>query len=853
MTAQVEGEEKRHPMLRVLWKPDAYGLGTMKSDRLSKYLTGFMEESHSAVKDEGLLKLGASLSLLAHKNSGLRILELGNDINAITHAATGLLGSNEASQRFRTYTVGSLSENGELLGAEVDLEAGERQRIAKIADQTYDLVFMPFLETADTYLQDKLATVRSLRAPAALILAMNSCKLDILEDAPGLESVCCPLSEGTAQITIAHGTEEVGDLDELKDDKIIVVDRSRNPLGDAIIRKLSVLCGRAPTRLNLGEVTEGSIPLGSTVFCLAECQVPLMSTILDEDMAGVKFITNNAKSIVWVTGGNFIEGFRPEFALISGIARALALEQPSVCFYTYDIDDIYTNVEESADNLIKVLNQSNSAPDEESVQRQGVVHVSRYVPDDNLNNSFRQQRGDELVELPLSDVKPAKLSIKKPGQFSSIYFNQIELPDTLDSHAVQVQVKAIGLNARDHAVFTGKVDSPNSACSLEYSGVVERVGAAVSTLKAGDRVVAMAPSQLRTTQIVPDWSCQKLLEHEDFKTVAGLPLAFATAIYALHDRARIQNGESVLIHSGASAVGSAAIQIAKLAGAEVFTTMSSAAKREYLIKAFGLKSSSILNSQNASFLPAILDLTHGKGVDVVLNTLSGDLLHAGWRCCGSFGRFVELGKRDLASSGRLEMDQFLRNVTFTAFDLTNLYDTTRPAYQAKWTSLLEQVIALYREKKISPMQPLQVFGISNIASALRGLNSRDRIGKIAISLEDDDSKLQAQPPKYKSKFSLNKSYIMIGCLGGLGCSISKWMMSRGARKFVFLGRSGLDKGPARRLVEELERNGADCKVVRGDVCCRADIDKVVERCDGPIGGIVQAAMGLNVGFSPFFT
>ncbi|ERF70334.1 hypothetical protein EPUS_07599 [Endocarpon pusillum Z07020] len=453
---------------------------------------------------------------------------------------------------------------------------------------------------------------------------------DILKDAPELESVGCPLSKGKAQITIAYGTEEVGDLNEFKDDNIIVVDGSRNPLGDAVIRKPSGLFDRTPTRLNLGEVTEGSIPSSSMVFCLAQCQVPLMSTISDEDMAGVKSITNNAKCIVWVTGGNLIEGSRPEFALISGIARALVLEQPSVRFHTYDLDNIYTNVEETADNLIKVLIQSNSAPDKEFVQRQGVVHVSRYVPDDNLNSCFRQQRGDELVELLLGDVKPAKLSFKKPGQFSSIYFNQIELPGTLDPHDVQVQVKAIGLNARDYAVFAGKVDSPNCACSPQYSGVMARVGVAVSTLKASDRVIAMAPSQLRTTQIV---------------------LAFPTAIYALHDRARMQNGESVLIHSAASAVGSAAIQISKLAGAGIFTTVSSAGKREYLIKAFGRKPSSILSSQDATFLPAIFDLTNGKGVDVTF--------------CG----------------GRLEMDQFLRNVTFTAFDLTNLYDTTNPAHK----------------------------------------------------------------------------------------------------------------------------------------------------------------------------
>lgn len=86
---------------------------------------------------------------------------------------------------------------------------------------------------------------------------------------------------------------------------------------------------------------------------------------------------------------------------------------------------------------------------------------------------------------------------------------------------------------------------------------------------------------------------------------------------------------------------------------------------------------------------------------------------------------------------------------------------------------------------------------------------------------------------------------MIGCLGGFGRSMSKWMMSRGARKFIFLGRSGLDKAPARRLIEDLESNGTRCTVVRGDVCSMADIQKVVDSAETSIGGVIQAAMGLN--------
>lgn len=269
-----------------------------------------------------------------------------------------------------------------------------------------------------------------------------------------------------------------------------------------------------------------------------------------------------------------------------------------------------------------------------------------------------------------------------------------------------------------------------------------------------------------------------------------------------------------------------------------------------MVKIFGMKPSNVFSSRDAAFLPSILEATNGKGVDVILNSLTGDLLHASWRCCGSFGRFVELGQRDLISAGRLEMDQFLRNVTFTALDMSSLYNADNPALHAIWSRLLTDVLRLYREKKLMRIEPLEAFDVSNIAQALRSFSSGDRLGKIAINLENGPSVLQVQPSKYTTKFSLEKSYIMVGCLGGLGRSLSKWMMARGARKFVFLGRSGLDKAPARRLIQDLERNGADCKVVRGNVCSRTDIDKVVEQVEGFIGGVVQAAMGLNVSHCP---
>ncbi len=235
----------------------------------------------------------------------------------------------------------------------------------------------------------------------------------------------------------------------------------------------------------------------------------------------------------------------------------------------------------------------------------------------------------------------------------------------------------------------------------------------------------------------------------------------------------------------------------------MFTTVSTEAKKQFLVRTFGIDPAKVFSSRDGSFLPGILQATNGKGVDVVLNSLTGDLLHASWRCCGMFGRFVEIGKRDLVGAGRLEMDQFLKNVTFTAFDMSYLYDLENSEYHAIWSRLLAEVLRLYRLRKIMKIEPLEVFDLSDITQAFRHFSSRNRMGKVAINLENQKSVLRVQLFKHTTKFSAEKSYVMVGCLGGLGRSLSKWMMSRGARKFVFLGRSGLDKEAARQIEEKM--------------------------------------------------
>ncbi|TGJ83752.1 hypothetical protein E0Z10_g5010 [Xylaria hypoxylon] len=842
-TVPIDNEDTRHPVLRVLWKPDPFGLGFMSNESAQRHFNQFGEEANSPLHDPNILKLGSMADLLAHKNPRMRILELGNDIHEITLAAMTLLCAESEFKRMSSYSTASFAEDGSLRGGLVNLETGERCKDpAPIGQNSFDMILIP---VGGPWLARHMDKVHSLLAKDGVILALcPGTSFEAITSSETLSSVAYPFADGQASLVLAHTKSAKSDQEAVKKHNFLIVKREETTLALALENALHALQGVAPTCVTLDALTANHIPAGTTVFTLCEAKKPLLSTISDADMDKVKLMTDRAASLVWVTNGNTLQGGCPDYALVSGLARSLVLEQPSLHFNTFDVDEPEIDPEITARHLIATLNQWGSAVDREFVQQNGAVRVSRYVPDAGINSLFRAKQGLEMATLALKDAGLVRLGIESVGQFDTLYFKQLTLPE-LSPNKVRIRVASVGVNAKDFYVLAGRVDTPNATCQLECTGTVEKVGSAVKGFAVGDHVVAMAPTHFENIQTLPEWACFKLQPDENLNITATLSVPYATAIYALHHRANLRSGESVLTHSGAGGVGIAAIQIAKLAGAQVFTTVSTEEKKKYLVDNLGVKPENIFSSRDTSFQEDILKATAGRGIDVTLNSLTGDQLHATWKCVAEFGRFVEIGKLDLSTAGRLEMDQFLKNTTFTAFDLSYLYNSTDDRMHQTWNDLLAKTMALYRAGAIKAIEPLQVFNVSEATAAFCSFSSRARMGRIAINLQKPDVEIRVQRLRHETVFSGEKSYIMIGCLGGLGRTVSRWMVQRGARKFVFLGRSGTAKPAAKALVDDLEASGAQCTVFKGDVCSEKDVIATVAAAEGDIGGVVQAAMGLN--------
>lgn len=312
--------------------------------------------------------------------------------------------------------------------------------------------------------------------------------------------------------------------------------------------------------------------------------------------------------------------------------------------------------------------------------------------------------------------------------------------------------------------------------------------------------------------------------------------------------ARLQAGETVLIHAGAGGVGQAAIQIAQRRGAVVYTTAGSKVKRDLLIKQYGIPPENIFNSRDASFAHDVRHATGGKGVDVVLNSLGGELLQQSWQCIKVFGRFVEIGKADILDNSGLDMAPFDRNVTFSAVDLIVVVENSKELMR----KVMADVMDLWTRDSnpVHEPRPLHVYPAAKVEEAMRYLQSGKNTGKTVIDWAASGTVRFRPCYKPAYQFRSDATYVLAGGLGGLPRAVVRWMVSRGARWFLLLSRSGAGAHEdVDKFVREMQQQGATLIAPACNIAQRDVVVKVLKEYEGtlpPIKGCIQGAMVLHV-------
>jgi acyl transferase domain-containing protein/NADPH:quinone reductase-like Zn-dependent oxidoreductase/NAD(P)-dependent dehydrogenase (short-subunit alcohol dehydrogenase family)/acyl carrier protein len=561
-------------------------------------------------------------------------------------------------------------------------------------------------------------------------------------------------------------------------------------------------------------------------------------------------------SILWISVQE-LDAFakNPEKGLITGFARAARAENKSLKLITLDVQDTlgpkadHKRFGTAIERLVSTCCSKLTPPtrvEQNWIFKNNQLHVSRVIPNKRINDAVARDMDrlpNELQAFHQQD-RPLRLRVDGARTLDRLKFQEDDsLSSSLTETDVEVSVHACGVNFKDFLIASGHLKN-KIAMAGEFAGVIVDVGSAMNgQYKLGDRVCGFGATPYASRVRVGGATIAKMGNNLTFSDAASVPVVFATAYHALVDVARLEKGQQILIHSAAGGVGQAAVGIAKWLKAEIFATVGSAAKKEFLIQELGIPETHIFSSRTTKFKDAIRRMTGGSGVRVVLNSLSGQFLRDSLDCVSRFGTFVELGKTDLYAGTRLSMAPLDRNITIASVDMS-LVCKYKPETVGP---LIEKCLTLIEQQELKMVSPVTVLPIEKIGTALRTMKNRNHVGKVV--LDAGANSVVEGPPLKKAavQFKKNTTYVIAGGLGGLGLEMAKYLATNGATHIVLLSRRQLDTANGAHLVETFSALGADIQVLSCDIT-NPELQQCLSDCLHdlpPVSGVIQSAMVLR--------
>lgn len=454
----------------------------------------------------------------------------------------------------------------------------------------------------------------------------------------------------------------------------------------------------------------------------------------------------------------------------------------------------------------------------------------------------RITRGLAPREQLLDRQMPLRLESRERGLLDALRLVPFALPPC-GAGEVVIHVKAAGMNFRDVLKALALYPTETADARVfgdEVAGVVRAVGAGVTHLKPGDRVFGLAVFGLATDSMARGGDVRLIPDGLSFEQAATLPVVFMTSWHALKTVAQLQPGERVLVHAGAGGVGMAAIQIAHHLGAEVIATAGSVAKRA-LLTALGVKH--VIDSRRADFAEAVMELTDGKGVDVVLNALAAEAIPMGMSCLAQFGRFIEIGKRDIYQNSRIPLWPLRKNASFHVVAMDAIFSGD----EIRTRQILETIAKLVEKNALQPL-PFRSFPACRIDSAFRLMAQGKHTGKVIVSFPDAFVARIGEPLVPAFEVKPEGTYLITGGFGGFGRVIAEWLADCGARHLVLTSRSGAATLAAEAFLFKLRARGVVVQVLKADAGSQPDVKRLlgdISTLGIPLKGVFHLAMAID--------
>jgi acyl transferase domain-containing protein/NADPH:quinone reductase-like Zn-dependent oxidoreductase/acyl carrier protein len=522
---------------------------------------------------------------------------------------------------------------------------------------------------------------------------------------------------------------------------------------------------------------------------------------------------------------------------MAALVRGLATETPEFKIRVIDADA--ANLSASQGLATRILHPSDET---ELVMRGDKVLAPR------LRRTDATDFDAKLITVPKSDsMVNFHATMRKPGVIDNVGLFEIPL-EPVGPEDVRVRISAVGLNFRDIMAVTGLLPEeaePEPAwenLGLEFGAVVEAVGTDVKGFKPGDRVMGLGKRCLQRFKTVDHKALTLLPDHISLVQAATIPSAFATAHYALNHVGRMREGEKVFIHVATGGVGTAAVQLAQAAGAEIFATAGTPKKRK-LLRDQGVPH--VMDSRSLKFADDVRRITKGTGVDILLNSLPGDYIVKGLEIMAPYGRFLEIGKRDVYEDASIGMRALRRNVSLSVLDLAAM-GVERP-------DLLGQMFRELADKldrnALSPL-PYTEFPVSQAGDAIRFMSQAKHVGKVVVTLEEEEFQVRRDVDR-PVKLSANGTYLITGGTAGFGLSMADWVSQAGAGQIALASRSGRVDAAGDRFIKKLTERGTKVSVIALDITDTAAVESFVKQASKgplPLKGVLHGAAVIKDGF-----
>ncbi len=489
-------------------------------------------------------------------------------------------------------------------------------------------------------------------------------------------------------------------------------------------------------------------------------------------------------------------------------------------------------------------------PPEASAADNGMLWTELQQEDAEREIAFRGEacyvrrinRGLQPREQVLDTSVPLRLESRERGLLDALKLVPFALPPC-GAGEVVIEVKAAGMNFRDVLKALALYPAETADARVfgdEVAGIVKAVGSGVTHVKTGDRVFGLAVFGLATYSMARAADVRVIPEGLSFEEAATLPVVFMTSWYALKTAANLKKGERILIHAGAGGVGMAAIQIAHHLGAEVIASAGSPAKRA-LLTVLGVKH--VIDSRRGDFAEAVMELTNGKGVHVVLNALAAEAIPMGLSCLAQSGRFIEIGKRDIYQNSRIPLWHLRKNASFHVVAMDAIFSDDE-----EQTRELLGTIAELVEKKALHALPFRAFPACRIDVAFRLMAQGRHTGKVIVSFPEPFVVRRGEPLTPGFAVKADGCYLITGGFGGFGKVLAEWLADCGAKHLVLSSRSGPSTPVAEAFLKKLRARGVDVKVVLADAGAPEDIQRLladIATTKIPLKGVFHLAMVID--------